>query len=414
MRDKFNQAMQEATQALEEQLIKSKGKSARQDVAERLSNMRRVLVEKSPVDDAVQGFSQVAIGTERKHSASPIYRKIQLTTKSETPGEGETKFHDLKDPQRRMPNEDWTGFSERIKEWQAKRGYPKFPNEQQQRMHRTSPRKLTYRPRAGTPRAKWLEELEQEEDLGAATRFAERNIGKCHETAVGRYFLKDHPMTLTQVYQNWYSTRLCDDWEDFDTWLDKNVTAELPFTDSHTKHIKGALVMTPQDIEERSQYWREQWDFTVPAKDTPMGPSRYTGGTYSKQDEDEPRDDPKHPAHHTLSWIACVDDHCRIHQYPKQKAKRYPERMYWPQASRRHRNAKFLHGWHALEYQAEGTLTVQPGRFLTEECLQGREWWECPGNHCPWHVEEKKRTRHWPTVDQQSGKGQAYRTRGSQ
>ena len=42
-----------------------------------------------------------------------------------------------------------------------------------------------YRPRAGTPRAKWLEELEQEEDLKAATRFAEKNIRKCYKTAAG-------------------------------------------------------------------------------------------------------------------------------------------------------------------------------------------------------------------------------------
>ena len=42
-----------------------------------------------------------------------------------------------------------------------------------------------YRPRAGTPRAKQLEKFKQEEDLRAATKFAERNIGKCHETAVG-------------------------------------------------------------------------------------------------------------------------------------------------------------------------------------------------------------------------------------
>ena len=42
-----------------------------------------------------------------------------------------------------------------------------------------------YRPRAGILRAKQLEEFKQEEDLRAATRFTERNIGKCHETVVG-------------------------------------------------------------------------------------------------------------------------------------------------------------------------------------------------------------------------------------
>ena len=51
-------------------------------------------------------------------------------------------------------------------------------------MHRTLLRKLRYRPRAGIPRAKWLEEFKQEEDLEAAIRFVERNIGKCYKTVV--------------------------------------------------------------------------------------------------------------------------------------------------------------------------------------------------------------------------------------
>ena len=42
-----------------------------------------------------------------------------------------------------------------------------------------------YRPRAGTPKAKQLEKLEQEENFKTATKFTEKNIGKCHETAVG-------------------------------------------------------------------------------------------------------------------------------------------------------------------------------------------------------------------------------------
>jgi hypothetical protein len=40
------------------------------------------------------------------------------------------------------------------------------------------PRKLTYRPRTSTPRAKWLEELELEEELKVTIRFAEKNIKK--------------------------------------------------------------------------------------------------------------------------------------------------------------------------------------------------------------------------------------------
>ena len=41
-----------------------------------------------------------------------------------------------------------------------------------------------YRLRAGIPRAKQLEEFKQEENLKTATRFTEKNIGKCHEIAV--------------------------------------------------------------------------------------------------------------------------------------------------------------------------------------------------------------------------------------
>ena len=51
-------------------------------------------------------------------------------------------------------------------------------------MHRTLLKKLIYRPRVGTPRAKQLEEFKQEEDLKTATKFTEKNIEKCHKTVV--------------------------------------------------------------------------------------------------------------------------------------------------------------------------------------------------------------------------------------
>jgi hypothetical protein len=41
------------------------------------------------------------------------------------------------------------------------------------------PKKLIYRPRIGTLRAKWLEELELKEEFRITIRFAKRNIGKC-------------------------------------------------------------------------------------------------------------------------------------------------------------------------------------------------------------------------------------------
>ena len=44
-------------------------------------------------------------------------------------------------------------------------------------------KKSISRPKTGTLRAKWLEELEEEESLGVLIRFKKRNIGKCYKTA---------------------------------------------------------------------------------------------------------------------------------------------------------------------------------------------------------------------------------------
>ena len=62
--------------------------------------------------------------------------------------------------------------------------------------------------------------------------------------------------------------------------------------------------------------------------------------------------------YYILLQIVCVDNHCKIYQYPKQKAKRYLEKIYQPQASRQYKNTKFLYRWYALEYQAKGILIV--------------------------------------------------------
>ena len=51
-------------------------------------------------------------------------------------------------------------------------------------MHQTLLRKLIYRPKAGTPRAKWLEKLKQKENFKTATKFTEKNIGKCYKMVV--------------------------------------------------------------------------------------------------------------------------------------------------------------------------------------------------------------------------------------
>jgi len=61
-------------------------------------------------------------------------------------------------------------------------------------------RRVTSRPSVGTPRVKWLDKLEQEEDLNILVRFKERHTKGCYNAAITRYFLIDRLYTLNQLY----------------------------------------------------------------------------------------------------------------------------------------------------------------------------------------------------------------------
>jgi hypothetical protein len=50
---------------------------------------------------------------------------------------------------------------------------------QQQQKYKNLLKKLIYRPKTGTLRAKWLKELKLKKGLSKATKFTKRNIGKC-------------------------------------------------------------------------------------------------------------------------------------------------------------------------------------------------------------------------------------------
>ena len=52
----------------------------------------------------------------------------------------------------------------------------------------------------GILRAKWLTKLEEEEDLGVPTRFAERHTKGCHNAVIKRYFLIDKLYILKELY----------------------------------------------------------------------------------------------------------------------------------------------------------------------------------------------------------------------
>ena len=57
-----------------------------------------------------------------------------------------------------------------------------------------------YRPKAGTLRAKQFKKFKLKKELKAVTRFAKKNIRKCYKIVAKQYFIKDHPISITQIY----------------------------------------------------------------------------------------------------------------------------------------------------------------------------------------------------------------------
>ena len=83
--------------------------------------------------------------------------------------------------------------------------------------------KVTNRLSTGTLRAKQLDKLEQEKDLGIPTRFKERHTKGYYNIAITRYFLIDKLYILNQLYGKWYRQRSNNKQADFYMWLDKKV-----------------------------------------------------------------------------------------------------------------------------------------------------------------------------------------------
>ena len=61
-------------------------------------------------------------------------------------------------------------------------------------------RTLKVRLKIGTLRAKWLQELKQEENIIILPRFKKRYIKSYYKVALRRYYIKDKPIILTIVY----------------------------------------------------------------------------------------------------------------------------------------------------------------------------------------------------------------------
>ena len=136
--------------------------------------------------------------------------------------------------------------------------------------------------------------------------------------------------------------------EDFDAWLDENIILKQPFNCSKASYIKGALITTSEDLEKATNQRKDQ-QLSIPAKES-LKPV-IKRNIFKKEEDNKLRVDLKHLAHHTLLWIACVDDYCNIHEALKKKNHKYLVRMYWMLSELKYKNAKFMHRQHLTKEQ---------------------------------------------------------------
>jgi len=134
--------------------------------------------------------------------------------------------------------------------------------------------------------------------------------------------------------------------------------------------IKAILVNIKGNLEKQANNWRDNWEFTVNV-DSQKSLLQERGRRFTLKKDNKPKINPKHPAHYTLSWIACVDNYCNLYHTPKTKHSKYPRRINWNDNEKKFQNAQKMHGWHLTEVQYSGQLIITPRKFITEKCLNG-------------------------------------------
>jgi len=86
-------------------------------------------------------------------------------------------------------------------------------------------------------------------------------------------------------------------WEDFDIWLDENITPEQPFNCSKVSHIKGALITTSEDLEEATD-WRKDWQVSILVKESLKTVVKKS--IFKTEEDNKPKVNLKYLAHYTL------------------------------------------------------------------------------------------------------------------
>ena len=114
------------------------------------------------------------------------------------------------------------------------------------------------------------------------------------------------------------------------------------------------------------------------------------------QEDNKSKVNLKHLAHHTLLWIAYIDNYCDMHKTLKVRNHKYLVRMYWMLSKAKYRNANYMYRQHPAEKQQVGAIIIELGRFLTEECLNRQKWQNCMASTYLQHIKIKKRIKYWP------------------
>jgi len=105
------------------------------------------------------------------------------------------------------------------------------------------------------------------------------------------------------------------------------------------------LVSIKGNLKEQAKEWQDDWQVTVPVYYI-LTWQMYQKAWFELQENDEAWVDPRNPAHYMLSWIACVNNLCKIYAALKASNTRYPERMDWRLEEKRYRDVKFIYRWH--------------------------------------------------------------------
>ena len=128
-------------------------------------------------------------------------------------------------------------------------------------------------------------------------------------------------------------------------WIIKNYLPDVIKPVKEMEAIKAILVNIKGNLKKQADNWKNNWEFIVNADSQKLLPQE-KGHRFTLKKNNKPKINLKHPAHYTLSWIACIDNYCNLHYILKVKHSKYPRKTEWDSSKRKFCNTKIMHRWH--------------------------------------------------------------------